>query len=77
MDVQVQRWLSKAELAERYGITQRSLERWIKNNLFPAANLHLPGGQPRWSNTAVVAHERAGMGRLRQSVERDSEAAAS
>jgi predicted DNA-binding transcriptional regulator AlpA len=56
---EVSRWLSKAEVVARYGITQRTLERWLKDERFPAADLRLPGGQPRWSDTAIEAHERA------------------
>jgi predicted DNA-binding transcriptional regulator AlpA len=60
---EVNRWLSKAEVITRYGITQRTLERWLKNERFPAADLHLPGGQPRWSDAAIEAHERAAVGK--------------
>jgi hypothetical protein len=56
---QINRWLSKAEIVARYGITQRTLERWLKSERFPAADLHLPGGQPRWSDAVVEAHERS------------------
>jgi hypothetical protein len=60
---QIDRWFSKGEIAARYGITQRSLERWLKSAKFPAPDLHLPGGQPRWSDVLVATHERkAAMG---------------
>jgi len=59
MDTQpVNRWLSKSEIVTRYGISPRTFERWLKTKRFPTPDLHLPGGQPRWSNTAVEAHER-------------------
>jgi predicted DNA-binding transcriptional regulator AlpA len=59
MDTQpVNRWLSKSEIVTRYGISPRTFERWLKTKRFPTADFRLPGGQPRWSNTAVEAHER-------------------
>jgi hypothetical protein len=60
---QVKRWLSKTDIVERYGITQRTFERWLKSERFPEADLHLPGGQPRWSDISVEAHERAAVGK--------------
>jgi predicted DNA-binding transcriptional regulator AlpA len=64
MDTQpVNRWLSKSEIVSRYGISPRTLERWLKTKRFPTPDLHLPGGQPRWSDAVVEAHERALVGK--------------
>lgn len=64
MATQINRWLSKSDVVARYGITQRTLERWLKNKRFPAPDLHLPGGQPRWSDDLVEAHERGLVGKF-------------
>jgi predicted DNA-binding transcriptional regulator AlpA len=64
MDIpHVNRWLSKSEIVARYGITQRTLERWLKSERFPAPDLQLPGGQPRWSDALVETHERNSVGK--------------
>jgi hypothetical protein len=66
MDPQtINRWFSKNEIVARYGISPRTLERWLKTKRFPAADLHLPGGQPRWSDELIVSHERASVGKHR------------
>jgi hypothetical protein len=61
--IPVNRWFSKSEIVARYGITSRTLERWLKSERFPEADLHLPGGQPRWSDVAIEAHERGLVGK--------------
>jgi len=51
-------WL-KPKLAERYGTTTRSIDRWRKARRFPEPDIELPNGWPAWSDTTVETHERA------------------
>ena len=57
------RYHSKSDLAARYRVTTRTIDRWHTDGLFPKPDLILPNGSPRWSDDAVVAHERAGVGK--------------
>jgi hypothetical protein len=50
---------SKSDLAARYRVTTRTIDRWRMDGLFPQPDLVLPGGKCRWSDDTVVAHERA------------------
>jgi predicted DNA-binding transcriptional regulator AlpA len=53
----IQRWFSKREIANRYGVTPRSIERWVERGRFPAP-VKLPNGRDAWSDVTVAGHER-------------------
>jgi hypothetical protein len=55
------RYHSKADLAGRYRVVTRTVDRWRVDGLFPEPVL--PNGAPRWSDELVVAHERSAVGR--------------
>jgi hypothetical protein len=57
------RFHSKSDLADRYRVVTRTVDRWRVDGLFPEPDLILPNGAPRWSDALVVAHERAAVGR--------------
>jgi hypothetical protein len=57
------RFHSKPALADRYGVSSRTIDRWRSDGLFPAPDLVLPNGAPRWSDELVVKHERNSVGR--------------
>jgi hypothetical protein len=57
------RFHSKPALADRYGVSSRTIDRWRSDKLFPAPDLVLPNGAPRWSDELIVNHERKGVGR--------------
>jgi hypothetical protein len=57
------RYLSKSDLAARYRVVTRTVDRWRIDGHFPEPDLILPNGAPRWSDELVVAHERAAVGR--------------
>jgi hypothetical protein len=57
------RYHSKNDLAARYGVVTRTVDRWVDDDLFPGPDLVLPNGAPRWSDELVVAHERRVVGR--------------
>lgn len=48
----------KPNLARRYGVSTRSIDRWRGDGKFPQPDLILPNGQPRWLDETVEAHER-------------------
>ena len=52
------RYHSKRDLAARYRVTTRTIDRWRMDGLFPQPDLFLPGGKCRWSDDTVVTHER-------------------
>jgi hypothetical protein len=54
-----QYYFSKPDLARRYGVTPRSIDRWRFVQKFPQPDLFLPNGQPRWLGKTVEAHERS------------------
>jgi hypothetical protein len=56
------RYHSKPELAERYRVSSRTIDRWRSDGLFPAPDLVLPNGAPRWSDDTVETHERNAVG---------------
>jgi len=56
------RYHSKPALADRYGVSSRTIDRWRSDGLFPAPDLVLPNGAPRWSDELVVNHERNAVG---------------
>jgi predicted site-specific integrase-resolvase len=49
---------SKPALAQRYSVSSRTIDRWRTDGLFPAPDLVLPNGAPRWSDETVEQHER-------------------
>jgi len=57
------RYHSKNDLAERYRVVVRTLDRWRVDGLFPEPDLILPSGAPRWSDELVVKHERNAVGK--------------
>jgi hypothetical protein len=57
------RYHSKSDLADRYRVVTRTVDRWRIDGHFPEPDLILPNGAPRWSDELVVAHERAAVGR--------------
>jgi len=50
--------LTVADLAARYGVTERTVRRWHNDGALPAASS--PGRSPRWNRDVVDAFERAG-----------------
>jgi hypothetical protein len=56
------RYLTKGDLATRYGVVTRTIDRWLAAGLFPVADLILPNGAPRWSEGLVETTERASVG---------------
>jgi len=52
------RYRSKGNLADRYEVSERTIDRWRTDGLFPAPDLVLPSGAPRWSDETITAHER-------------------
>ena len=53
----VRHWLSKRAVAERYGVSMRSIERWSANGSFPRGRL-LPNKRWAWTNDEIERHER-------------------
>jgi len=54
---------SKPALAHRYSVSSRTIDRWRSDGLFPAPDLVLPNGAPRWSDELIIKHERNAVGR--------------
>ena len=52
------RYHSKRDLAARYHVVTRTIDRWCADGLFPPPDLVLPSGACRWSDELVTAHER-------------------
>lgn len=57
------RYHTKTDLAARYRVTTRTVDRWREDGLFPAPDFTLPNGAPRWSDELVTEHERSAVGR--------------
>jgi len=57
----IQRWFSKSQLASRYNVCTRSIERWVKGGKFPVG-VRMPNGRWAWSDIAIEAHERSLVG---------------
>jgi hypothetical protein len=57
------RYHSKRDLAARYAVTTRTIDRWCVDKLFPEPDLRLPSGACRWSDELVTAHERNSVGK--------------
>jgi predicted site-specific integrase-resolvase len=53
----VQRWFSKRQVADRYGVSMRSIERWSESGKFPAGT-QLPNKRWYWSDLEIETHER-------------------
>jgi len=53
----IQRWFSKREVAARYGVCMRSIERWAESGKFPRGRL-LPNRRWAWTDAEIEAHER-------------------
>ena len=49
---------SKGSLADRYEVSDRTIDRWREEGKFPQPDLVLPSGAPRWSDELIVNHER-------------------
>ena len=58
-----ERFYTKLELAERYRVNPRTIDRWRDTGRYPTPDLVLPNGAPRWSDKIVVAHEHASVGK--------------
>jgi hypothetical protein len=56
-----QRWFSKREVAARYGVHPRSIERWSESGKFPAGT-QFPNTQWYWSIDAIEQYERSLVG---------------
>jgi predicted DNA-binding transcriptional regulator AlpA len=56
----ISRWFSKRELAQRYGVSTRSIERWSESGKFPRG-VQL-NRRYYWSDAAIEAHERGLVG---------------
>jgi predicted DNA-binding transcriptional regulator AlpA len=54
---------SKGNLADRYAVSARTIDRWREEGKFPPPDLVLPSGSPRWSDATIEAHERALVGK--------------
>ena len=54
---------SKGSLADRYEVSERTIDRWREEGKFPPPDLVLPSGQPRWADDTIAAHERALVGK--------------
>jgi hypothetical protein len=52
------RYRSKGSLADRYEVSERTIDRWREEGKFPPPDLVLPSGQPRWSDATIERHER-------------------
>jgi predicted DNA-binding transcriptional regulator AlpA len=57
----IQKWFSKRQVAERYGVHPRSIERWTEAGKFPRGT-QLPSRRWAWSDRAIEEHERALVG---------------
>ena len=51
-------YFSQGDLAERYRVDKRTIQRWRKSRKLPPATT-LPNGRPAWANAVIEAHERA------------------
>jgi transposase len=53
----IQRWFSKRQLAERYGVHPHSIERWSEAGKFTRGT-QLPNNRWYWTDAEIEAHER-------------------
>jgi hypothetical protein len=56
-----QRWFSKREVARRYGVHTRSIERWAEAGTFPRGT-QFPNKHWFWSDAEIEQHEKALVG---------------
>jgi predicted DNA-binding transcriptional regulator AlpA len=57
----IRRWLSKRQVAARYGVHPRSIERWSESGKFPRGT-QLPNKRWYWTDLEIEAHERGLVG---------------
>jgi len=57
------RYRSKGHLADRYEVSERTIDRWREEGKFPQPDLVLPSGSPRWSDDTIMTHERGLVGK--------------
>jgi hypothetical protein len=51
-------YLRKRSVADRYAVTPRSIERWVKKKVLPPP-MYLPGVEfPLWAEDELDAHDR-------------------
>jgi predicted DNA-binding transcriptional regulator AlpA len=49
---ELDRWLSKPEVARLYGCTPRSIDNWVQRGKLPHPD-RLPNGRPAWRESVV------------------------
>jgi predicted site-specific integrase-resolvase len=57
----IRRWFSKRQLSDRYGVSTRSIERWVEAGKFPAGT-QWPNKRWYWSDREIEAYERSLIG---------------
>jgi hypothetical protein len=57
----ISHWYTKRDLARRYGVHTRSIERWSESGTFPRGT-QFPNGRWFWSDAQIEAHERGLVG---------------
>jgi hypothetical protein len=53
----IERWYSKRQVADRYNVSTRSVERWSLSGKFPRGT-QLPNRRWYWTDLQIEAHER-------------------
>jgi len=48
-----ERYLSKSEVADWFGVSTRTIDAWLKNRRFPVP-YRQPGGRPRWPKSDLL-----------------------
>jgi len=56
-DTQPRRLLRNTDLLNRYGKTQRTIDRWKRDKILPPPDLVI-NGAPYWHEATIVANER-------------------
>jgi len=51
-------WYGKRKVAERYGCSMRTVERWVKLGRFPKP-VRMPNGRDYWADETIEEHERS------------------
>jgi predicted site-specific integrase-resolvase len=57
MQTKISKWFTKRQLAERYNVHTRSIERWSVSGKFPRG-CQMPNGRWRWSDVDIEQHEK-------------------
>jgi predicted DNA-binding transcriptional regulator AlpA len=57
----IQKWFSKRQVADRYGVSMRSIERWAESGKFPRGT-QLPNNRWYWADLEIEAHEKSLVG---------------